>query len=122
MTNLAAAFVAVATLLGIAGVIGAVYANFRSTALEASNKRLTADNDYYLKKVSYLEPKVEALERENETLRTLINPAQAIEALRKQEADNHTDTYALLQANNAALQQLHRDLLAQRVSRQEPSP
>jgi hypothetical protein len=98
-----AALLAVSSLLGVAGIAGAVYANFRSSALEASNTRLTADNDYYLKKIQYLEPKVEALERENNTLRTLVNPAEAIEHLREQEQRNHRETLGLLQ-------QIHEDL------------
>lgn len=110
--NLLAALIAASILLGISGAAGGVYANFKSTALEASNRRLTTDNDYYLKKVAYqdgeiarLNEKCEHLDRENDTFRTLINPAAEIGKLREQEKTNHGETLA-------ALQQIHTDLLS----------
>lgn len=111
MDQVLAGFVAVSILLGLAGVGGVIFANLRSSALEASNRRLTSDNEYYLRKVGYqdtaigkLENEVDSVKRENATLRTLANPAAAIDALREQEADNHLATYAMLQAIHNDLQ------------------
>lgn len=114
MNNIVAAFVAVSSLLGLVGLAGAVYANFRSSALEASNKRLTADNEYYLRKVNYLEPRLEVLERENETLQKLHNPVPAIHELRDQEAENHRETLRIQRENHkeqvGMLSLIHQDL------------
>lgn len=103
MDGIVAAVVVVTGLLGLIGLAGAVYANLRSSALEASNRRLSTDNEYYLRKVNYLEPRVEALERENETLQKLHNPIPAINSLRDQEGRNHKEAMKMLRL-------IHRDL------------
>lgn len=95
--------VVISGLLALAGLAGAIYANLRSSALEASNLRLTKDNEYYLRKVEYLEPRVEVVERENEMLRKMHDPTGEIKQLREQEGTNHLETVQLLQ-------QIHRDL------------
>lgn len=103
MNSIVAVIVVITGILGLAGLGGAVYANLRSSALEASNRRLTNDNEYYLRKVNYLEPRVDVLERENETLHRLHNPTPEIVTLREQEATNHTEAMGLLRA-------IHNDL------------
>jgi hypothetical protein len=103
MNQLGGALVAIATLLGLAGLGGATWAVIKASVQDATIKRLRGENDDYLKRLNYIEPKVEALERENKTLHVLHNPADAIDRLNRkvdtltvQEQDNHTETVGVL--------------------------
>ncbi len=95
---------AAGTLLALASIAGGTWATWRSAGLEATVKRLRGEVEDYLKRLNYLEPRVEVLERENATLTALHNPADAIAKLQEQEARNHKATFGMLE-------KIHQDLL-----------
>lgn len=92
-----AVLVAIATILGLAGLGGATWAVIKTSAQEASNRRLRTENEDLIRRVNYLEPRTDVLERENETLRSIRDPSEAIEALKAQEQGNHEATLGVLQ-------------------------
>lgn len=83
---------AIGTLATLAALGGATWAVIRASAQDATIKRQRGEIDDYLKRLNYLEPRVEVLERENETLRSLRDPSEAIGELREQEQRNHEAT------------------------------
>lgn len=104
--------VTAAAVLGIIGAGVAVYVTIKSTALDAQNKRLNTENEGYVRRLDYLEPRYDQLSREVQTLRDLHNPAQAIEdvaaavgAVQKQEQANHQATYDVLTDIRAILRE-----------------
>lgn len=82
----------VGTLMTLAALGGATWAVIRASAQDATIKRQRGEIDDYLKRLNYIEPRVEALERENETLRSLRDPSEAIADLKEQEQRNHDAT------------------------------
>lgn len=96
MSQLGGVLVAIATILGLAGLGGATWAVIKASAQDATIKRLRGENDDYVKRLNYIEPKVDALERENRTLRDLHNPADEIASLKAQEQTNHEATFGKL--------------------------
>lgn len=101
---------AVAVIFGLLGSGGALWAVFRASALEASNERLRKENEDYVRRLNYIEPKVEVLERENTTLRSTRDPSEKLEGISAQigtlithEQDNHTETITAVRDLTAAI-------------------
>jgi hypothetical protein len=114
MSNLSALQVVFAVVLGLFALtaIGAgVWASFRSTDQDARIKRLQSERDDLLSRINYIEPKLLTLEKQNQVLLDLHNPAEQIAALRKQEKENHEKTYALLEEQSRTLRQIDAHLL-----------
>lgn len=89
---------ALGALVVLSGAAGVIWANLRSKAVELTVDRLRSENEDYVRRLNYLEPRTEVLERENKTLRALHNPADAIDDLKAQEASNHKEAMAVLRS------------------------
>lgn len=110
MTVGVAILVGLGALFGLCVLSGAVWAVIRTSALQTSNDRLRNEAEDYLRRLGFLEPRVDVLERENRTLRDLHNPAEAISdiaakvgRLADQEGTNHRETIDVLNQIDAHL-------------------
>lgn len=90
----------------LAGAAGVVYAIALSSGQDARIKRLDEENVGYLRRLNYLEPLVKQLQRENEMLHDLHNPADQIRALAEQEQANHTEAMAAFDRLATAIENL----------------
>jgi hypothetical protein len=95
----------------LAGLVGGLWAAFRSADQETRIKRLQSERDDLLSRLNFIEPKLKALEEQNKVLLDLHNPADQISALKAQEAANHKATFELLTAQHKTLQAIDRHLL-----------
>lgn len=103
MNDVGIIFASIGTLILLAGIAGSVWAVIRTSAQEATIKRLRDENEDYLRRLNYLEPRVEVLESRNEILEQLHNPAKAIAEVATQvaqllalEMQNHGETIDLM--------------------------
>lgn len=103
MTLGAAVLAALGALFGLAVLAGSVWAVLRTSALQASNDRLRNENEDYVRRLNFLEPRVDVLENRNEILENLHNPAESIDKIARQvdrlltqERSNHDDTMSIL--------------------------
>lgn len=96
MSGLVLVLAGIGSLVAILVVAGGVWSVLRSSTIEANYQRVRDEAEDYLRRVNFLEPRVEVLERENKTLRDLHNPAKAIDVAAHQVAKNHLQTFEVL--------------------------
>lgn len=110
MDHLQTVLAIIGGLLVLTTAGAAIWAVFRSTSQDARIKRLQDERDDYLNRLNFIEPKVKALEQQNELLMAMHNPADAIAALGIQEKANHEQTVTFLKEQSGLLKQIHDDL------------
>jgi vacuolar-type H+-ATPase subunit I/STV1 len=89
---------ALGLLTVLAGSAAVVWSKFRADASDLTMTRLRSENEDYLRRLNYLEPRVTALESRNKVLEELHDPAEEIAALRKEEAAHHTEQMRVLRS------------------------
>jgi hypothetical protein len=101
------------TILGVVGALvvlatagGGLWAVFRSSAQDATIKRLRDERDDYLSRLNFIEPRHRAVEQQNEVLLALHNPTERLDDLGSQ----HAEMLRLLNAQSILLQQIDRTL------------
>lgn len=111
MNNIGIFIASLGTLILLAGTAGAVWAVIRTSAQEATIKRLRDENEDYLRRLNYLEPRVDVLENRNEILEQLHNPAKAIAEVATQvaqllalEVKNHESVVKLIHTETSRVE------------------
>lgn len=112
MNTLQSVLVIIVSLVTLAGVGGALWAIARSSQQDARIKRLQGERDDYLSRLNYIEPRLKAVEQQNEVLLALHNPTDKIEALKAQEQANHDATVDLLQEQSRILRSIDKHLIS----------
>lgn len=110
MDSLQAVLAIIGGLVALLMIGAATWAVFRSSSQDARIKRLQDERDDYLHRLNFIEPKVEALTKQNELLMAMHNPADQISKLSVQEQANHEQTVTFLTQQNELLTAIHKDL------------
>lgn len=99
MSPLATALGIIAALITLASLGGALYVSFRASANDARTKRLSEENADYLRRLGYIEPKLQQAEQQNALLMKLHNPTEQL----AQISGNQKEILEVLEAQSEVL-------------------
>lgn len=88
--------------LAVIGVIAFLIAVTRTTAQEKRIERLQSENEDYIRRLDYVEPRLHTLEQQNSTLMKLHDPTDQIASARQ----DHKEILAILRAQGTVLAEL----------------
>lgn len=103
MNDLQTFLAIVGSLVLLAGVGGVLYAQARASQRDATETRLRRENEDYLRRLNFVEPKLAKAEEQNALLMTLHNPTAKLEEL----SGNDKKILEILAAQGLELRQIH---------------
>lgn len=106
MNTLAVIASVIGAIVLLAVTAGGVVAILRASEKEKTEERLRAENQDYVRRLEYVEPRLRTLERDNETLLKLHDPTDAAD----QSSEEHAQIVSILVANKQLLEAIDKRL------------
>lgn len=117
MSGVATALSVLGALVTLAGIGGAMYANFRGAQYKATLDRVSRERDDYLSRLNFIEPRHRAAEQQLEVLLALHNPKDQLDDMQS----TATETLRIVRGIKNIAEQIDRQLYRPRGERDDRS-